>query len=154
MPHSRRKAAIRDYAQAHGLTYQQAWAHSRHGPPPAAASGEPASVGSVDAGSRRTGTPVPLEFAHLRPEDLNAGGKIIFDSPDASFLDPVFLPGQVIGGTLTDDEGAMINLMHPQDRNRYLLQKRIQEKAEMGVLLSELQSLRHQTAMSVINNIR
>ena len=64
------------------------------------------------------------------------------------------MPGSVIGGTLTSDERAMIQAMDPKDRARYLLQKRIQEQAEMAVLLSQLQSLRHQTAMSVINNIR
>jgi hypothetical protein len=48
----------------------------------------------------------------------------------------------------------MIAQMDAKDRARYLLQKRIQEKAEMAVLLSQLQSLRHQTAMSIINNIR
>ena len=56
--------------------------------------------------------------------------------------------------TLTDDERQMIQLKDPKDRARYVLQKRIQEKAEMAVLLSQLQALRHQTAMSVINNIR
>ena len=60
----------------------------------------------------------------------------------------------VRSGTLTNDERAMIQLMDPKDRARYLLQKRIHEKAEMAVLLSQLQALRHQTAMSIINNIR
>jgi hypothetical protein len=73
---------------------------------------------------------------------------------DPDFADSTTMPGEVIGGTLTNDEKAMIQLMDPKDRARYLLQKRIQEKAEMAVLLSQLQSLRHQTAMSVINNIR
>jgi hypothetical protein len=63
-------------------------------------------------------------------------------------------PGEVIGGTLTAAERAMIQLMGPQDRARYLLQKRSDEKTEMAVLLSQLQGLRHQAAMSVINNIR
>jgi hypothetical protein len=62
--------------------------------------------------------------------------------------------GQVIGGTLTEDERAMLDLMSPEDRARYLLAKRIDDKAEMAALLSQLQSERHQTAMSVINNIR
>lgn len=62
--------------------------------------------------------------------------------------------GQVIGGTLTEDEQAMIALMSPEDRARYLLAKRIDDKAEMAVLLSQLQSERHETGMSVINNIR
>ncbi|MEU3612499.1 hypothetical protein ABZ725_09330, partial [Streptomyces sp. NPDC006872] len=55
---------------------------------------------------------------------------------------------------LTQDERAMLSLMDPKARARYLLQKRINEKEEMGVLLNQLQALRHQTAMSVINNIR
>jgi hypothetical protein len=62
--------------------------------------------------------------------------------------------GQVIGGPLTEDEQAMVDLMSPEDRARYLLAKRINDKAEMAVLLSQLQSQRHQTSMSVINNIR
>ena len=73
---------------------------------------------------------------------------------DPGFADPSNLRGTVIGGALTNNELAMIQLMDPKDRARYLLQKRISEKAEMAVLLSQLQSLRHQTAMSVINNIR
>ena len=48
----------------------------------------------------------------------------------------------------------MLSLMDPKDRARYLLQKRMQDRAESFALWSELQALRHQTAMSVINNIR
>jgi tetratricopeptide (TPR) repeat protein len=59
-----------------------------------------------------------------------------------------------LGLGLTQDERAMLNAMDPKDRARYLLQRRINEKAEMAELLSQLQELRHQTAMSVINNIR
>ncbi|MFD4037402.1 tetratricopeptide repeat protein [Streptomyces sp. NPDC058605] len=55
---------------------------------------------------------------------------------------------------LTNDERAMLSLMDRKDRARYLLQRRIDEKREMSVLLSQLQALRHQTAMAVINNIR
>jgi tetratricopeptide (TPR) repeat protein len=87
-------------------------------------------------------------------DPFNIGGKLYLDSPDEGFADPAHLPGEVIGGTLTNDERAMIQLMDSKDRARYLLQKRIQEKTEMAVLLSQLQSLRHQTTMSVINNIR
>lgn len=74
---------------------------------------------------------------------------------DATSSEPTspFIYG-TIGGILTDEEKAMVNLMEPKDRARYLLQKRIQEKAEMPVLISQLKSLRHQTAMSVISNIR
>jgi tetratricopeptide (TPR) repeat protein len=102
-----------------------------------------------------------LAPALLAPEDepssideLNIGATVRTGGFDPEFEDSTTLPGDVIGGTLTNDERAMIRLMDPADRARYLLQKRIQEKAEMKVLLSRLQSLRHQSAMSVINNIR
>jgi tetratricopeptide (TPR) repeat protein len=49
---------------------------------------------------------------------------------------------------------ADLSLMSPKDRARYLLELRLNDKAEMDVLLRQLQSMRHQTAMSVINNIR
>lgn len=58
------------------------------------------------------------------------------------------------GETLSSDEKAMLALMSPSDRARYVLQERIQERAEMAALLSQLQSLRHETAMSAIDNIR
>ena len=58
------------------------------------------------------------------------------------------------GETLSSDEKAMLALMSPSDRARYVLQERIQERAEMAALLSQLQSLRHDTAMSAIDNIR
>ena len=61
---------------------------------------------------------------------------------------------QVIGDPLTADERAMLELMSPEDRARYLLAKRVGDKQEMSLLLSQLQAERHQTAMSVINNIR
>jgi hypothetical protein len=44
--------------------------------------------------------------------------------------------------------------MDPADRARYLLQKRIAEKAETAALLADLQAKRHDTAKSVIDNIR
>src|SRR3954469_7891111 len=50
------------------------------------------------------------------------------------------------GLPLTDDEQTMLALMDPKDRARYLLQKRVQETAELGALLGQLQSLRHDTA--------
>jgi len=37
---------------------------------------------------------------------------------------------------------------------RYQDQQRLREKAEMAVLLSQVRNVRHQTALSVINNIR
>ncbi len=58
------------------------------------------------------------------------------------------------GETSSSDEKAMLALMSPSDRARYVLQERIQERAEMAALLSQLQSLRHDTAMSAIDNIR
>jgi hypothetical protein len=58
------------------------------------------------------------------------------------------------GETLSSDEKAMLALMSPSDRARYVLQERIQERAEMAALLSQLQSLRHETAISAIDNIR
>ena len=57
-------------------------------------------------------------------------------------------------GTLYSEEKAMLALMDPSDRARYDLQARIQEQAQMAALLTQLQSLRHETALSVINNIR
>ena len=55
---------------------------------------------------------------------------------------------------LSADEQAMIALMSPPDRARYLLQKQIQEKAELAAQVSRLQSLRHDAAKSLIDNIR
>ncbi|HZH03105.1 MAG TPA: hypothetical protein VEY30_04915 [Myxococcaceae bacterium] len=98
--------------------------------------------------------PIPPNAEGLKADKWNIGGIIQTGGYDAKFADYTSMPGQVIGGTLTNDEKAMINLMDPKDRARYLLQKRVQEKAEMAVLLSQLQALRHQTAMSMINNIR
>ncbi len=109
----------------------------------------------LDGGRWRPGMePADPSILGLAVDDLNVGGVVRGGGFDPNFEDPPNMPGQVIGGTLTDDERTMIQLMEPKDRARYLLQKRIQEKAEMAVLLSQLQSLRHQTAMSVINNIR
>ncbi|MEU0394302.1 tetratricopeptide repeat protein [Streptomyces sp. NPDC006208] len=56
----------------------------------------------------------------------------------------------------SQDERVMADLssMSPKDRARYLLQLRLNEEDEMGVLLTQLQALRHQTAMSIIDNIR
>jgi hypothetical protein len=54
--------------------------------------------------------------------------------------------------TMTDVEWAA-----QQRRNadpRYQDQQRLREKAEMAVLLSQVRKVRHQTALSVINNIR
>ncbi len=61
----------------------------------------------------------------LAVDDLNIGGVVRTGGFDANFEDPSTMPGQVIGGTLTNDERAMIQLMDPKDRARYPLQKRI-----------------------------
>ncbi|MGQ0573775.1 MAG: hypothetical protein ACT4RN_06170 [Pseudonocardia sp.] len=62
--------------------------------------------------------------------------------------------GDAIAGVLTPQVQAMLALMEPKDRARYLLQKKQQQRAEVTALLSQLQGLRHSTAMSVIRNIR
>jgi hypothetical protein len=67
---------------------------------------------------------------------------------------PVSAGPAAAGETLSSDEKAMLALMSPSDRARYVLQERIQERAEMAALLSQLQSLRHETAISAIDNIR
>jgi hypothetical protein len=65
-----------------------------------------------------------------------------------------------VGGAQPDDQWAVQedqSRSHdgdPRERARALLQERMADKSEMGELLSQLQALRHQTAMSVINNIR
>jgi TIR domain len=99
------------------------------------------SVGKAaeDEGSRQR---LLYEVANLSPADR------------ARRLEELRFDESFIGGTLSPEEQAMIRLMEPEDQARYLLQKRMQEKAEKAALLSQLQSLRHQTAMSVINNIR
>ena len=40
------------------------------------------------------------------------------------------------------------------DRARFLLQRKMEERAELARLVSQVQELRHQTALDVINNIR
>jgi hypothetical protein len=96
----------------------------------------------------------PAAEQSLPNDTAETPGPIYINSPDRKFAEPSHLPDEVIGAGLTDDERAMIELMDPKDRARYLLQRRIQEKAETATLLSQIQSLRHQTAMSIINNIR
>lgn len=60
----------------------------------------------------------------------------------------------LVGTDLSDDEKELLKTMEPKDQARYLLQKRMQEKSEIASLLSNLQSMRHQAAMSIIGNIR
>ena len=102
----------------------------------------------VHGGSRQD----PTQGDPPPPDSLDVGS--FLRAGDYDFPDHTTVPGQVIGGMPTDDERAMINLADPEDRARYLLQRRVQEKAEMAVLLSQLQALRHQTAMTLINDIR
>lgn len=55
---------------------------------------------------------------------------------------------------LTPEERALLAQLDSSDQKRFLLQQGIQEKAELAALLSDLARLRHETAMSIINNIR
>ncbi|MDT7581028.1 MAG: hypothetical protein QOK35_2292 [Pseudonocardiales bacterium] len=55
---------------------------------------------------------------------------------------------------LTSDERALLALMDPKDRARFLLQKRLAEQAETAAMLSNLQAIRHEAALSVIRDIR
>ena len=59
-----------------------------------------------------------------------------------------------IGAQLSPEEAAVVAQLDPDDRARFLLQKRLQQRAEIASLLQQLQQLRHETAMSVINSIR
>lgn len=56
--------------------------------------------------------------------------------------------------SLTAEERALLAQMDPSDRARFVLQKRIQQNSERAALLSELAKLRHETAISIISNIR
>jgi hypothetical protein len=62
--------------------------------------------------------------------------------------------GDVIGQELSPEEEAMLAHLPAKDRNRYKVQKRLQEQAQMMGLLSQIQALKHQMAMQVIQNIR
>ena len=57
------------------------------------------------------------------------------------------------GSTLSPDEQAMLAQMDPKDRARYLLEKRLQEKATSDALSPQEQESRHAEAMQVINSI-
>jgi hypothetical protein len=72
---------------------------------------------------------------------------------DCALDDPGTLD-DCIGAPLTNDERALLGLMEPQDRARYLLQKRITDKARTTILLAQLQNARHVAAMRVITGIR
>jgi hypothetical protein len=85
---------------------------------------------------------------HEPPAAAHPAGTSDRPAPVSPFI------GQAVGGTLSAGEKAMLNAMSPADRARYALEHRMQSKAEMALLLPQLRSLRHQTEMSVINDIR
>lgn len=104
---------------------------------------------------QRLGTHAELRFVADLAEDTRSrllGGLSASELTTLGYVPPFI--GQVIGGTLSASEKNMIKMMDEKDRARYLLQKRMSEKAEMAVLLSQLQALRHQTALSQMRNIR
>ena len=72
----------------------------------------------------------------------------------ASCLEAGAAAAPIVGSELSPEEDALVALLDPDDRARFLLQKRIQQQAETASLLAQVQQLRHETAMSVINNIR
>jgi hypothetical protein len=59
-----------------------------------------------------------------------------------------------VGRSRHTEEQQMVSLMDPDDRARYILQKRMSDRAQMAALLADIQAKRHEAAMSVINNIR
>jgi hypothetical protein len=62
--------------------------------------------------------------------------------------------GDVVGGVMSPGERAMLGRMEPKDRARYLLQMKMQEKAELAALVVNLQALRNQNSMKIISNVR
>jgi hypothetical protein len=88
---------------------------------------------------------MPIRRLVTRAVVMVAGGSLglaVFAGPAAA--DP----------SMTPEERALLAQLDPSDQQRILLQKRIQENAETAALLSELARLRHETAVSTINNIR
>jgi hypothetical protein len=73
--------------------------------------------------------------------------------PHAAGAVPIRLAAAVTPD-LSPEEQQLLAAMDPDDRARYLLQKRISDQAQMAALLAEMLAERHETAMSVINNIR
>ena len=71
-----------------------------------------------------------------------------------SGVEPGAAAAPVVGEELTPEEAALVGQLDPRDRARFLLQKRIQEQAEIASLLSQVHQLRHDTAISVVNGIR
>ncbi|MEV6758471.1 hypothetical protein [Streptomyces sp. NPDC051214] len=74
--------------------------------------------------------------------------------PAPTFDIPAVTPGTVIGGTLPRWRKHLLRYMSPRRRARYLLRRRLKDEAATGILLEQLSALRHQTAMSIIDNIR
>jgi hypothetical protein len=72
----------------------------------------------------------------------------------ASTLGPGAAAAPAEAPVLSPEEVQMAAHLDPEDRARYLLQRKIEERAELAATLSQLQELRHQTAMDVIDNIR
>jgi hypothetical protein len=60
----------------------------------------------------------------------------------------------IVDSGLSPEEAAVAAQLDPDDRARFLLQKRLQQRAELASLVSQIAELRHQTAMDVINSIR
>lgn len=94
-----------------------------------------------------TGGLSPIRFA-MQGMQSQLDGVLSFLRGDAENV------GDVVGTNLSNDERQMLSEMEPKDANRYLLQKRMQEKSEISALLSNLQNMRHQMAMSIIGNMR
>lgn len=61
--------------------------------------------------------------------------------------------GDVIGSTLSAEEYQLYQQLEPKERARFLLQKKIQEHAELVQLLANLLKIKHDTSMGVISKI-
>jgi hypothetical protein len=72
----------------------------------------------------------------------------------ASSLEPGAAAAPVDAPVLSPEEAELVAHMDPDDRARYLLQRELAERAELAALLSQVQELRHRTALNTINNIR
>jgi len=72
----------------------------------------------------------------------------------ASALGPGAAASPAEAPVLAPEEVQVAASLDPEDRARYLLQRKIEEAAELAAALSQLQELRHQTAMDVIDSIR
>ncbi|MBX7101775.1 MAG: hypothetical protein K1X89_28935 [Myxococcaceae bacterium] len=107
----------------------------------------PRNVGRAAELLGDTGGVSPMRFA-MGGLQTQLDGVLSFLRGDAENV------GDVVGTNLSNDERQMLSEMEPKDANRYLLQKRMQEKSEISALLSNLQNMRHQMAMSIIGNMR